>query len=105
MSKADYPYPPDEFDAPRSPDAPRDPYLAPRSWWSRWWPFVAVLVIVPVLAFVLVNLAARYDSLPIVGGDSGTGQTEPDAGATDTPAAGRPRRPRRPWRPRRPRRC
>lgn len=83
MSKADYPYPPDEFDAPRSPDAPRDPYLAPRSWWSRWWPFVAVLVVFPVLAFALVNLAARFDSLPI-GGDSSASETASD---TSTDAA------------------
>ncbi|MGN8245056.1 LytR C-terminal domain-containing protein [Cellulomonas soli] len=89
MSKADYPYPPDEFDAPRSPDAPRDPYLAPRSWWSRWWPFVAVLVVVPTLAFVLVNLAARYDSLPIVGGDSGASEpAAEESAAAETPAEG-----------------
>lgn len=97
MSKADYPYPPDEFDAPRNPDAPRDAYLAPRSWWSRWWPFVAVLVVFPVLAFALVNLGSRFDSLPIVG--SSSAETEPaDEGATDgeapateeTPAAETP---------------
>lgn len=70
MSKAEYPYPEDEFDVPSNPDVPRGVHRAPRSAWSRWWPFLLVLVLAPTLAFVLVNLAARDGNLPTLPGTS-----------------------------------
>ncbi|MBO3084984.1 LytR C-terminal domain-containing protein [Cellulomonas fengjieae] len=70
MSKAEYSYPEDEFDVPSNPDVPRGVHRAPRSAWSRWWPFAVVLVVAPVLAFTLVNLAARDGNLPALPGTS-----------------------------------
>ena len=64
MSKADYPYPADEFDAPPDPGAPRGVHRVPRSAWSRWWPFLAVIVVVPVLAWGAVTLMANHGGLP-----------------------------------------
>ncbi|MBO3088738.1 LytR C-terminal domain-containing protein [Cellulomonas dongxiuzhuiae] len=84
MSKADYPYPEDEFDA-ISPDAPTGVHRAPRSAWSRWWPFVVVLVVVPVLAYGAVAYLSRTGDLPVVGSPT-QGQdapVAPDDGAVD----------------------
>lgn len=69
MSKADYPYPEDEFDA-ISPDAPTGVHRAPRSAWSRWWPFLVVLVVVPALAYGVVTYLSRTGDLPLAGGPS-----------------------------------
>ena len=69
MSKADYPYPEDEFDA-ISPDAPTGVHRAPRSAWSRWWPFLVVLLVVPVLAYGAVAYLSRTGDLPLAGGSS-----------------------------------
>lgn len=55
MAQRDYPYADDEFDAPTDPDAPRGVHRAPRSAWSRWWPFLAVLILAPALAFAAVT--------------------------------------------------
>ena len=82
MSKADYPYPEDEFDA-ISPDAPTGVHRAPRSAWSRWWPFVVVLVVVPALAYGVVTYLSRTGDLPLAGG-SPQGQEEP-AGTGEDP--------------------
>ncbi|TQL01655.1 LytR C-terminal domain-containing protein [Cellulomonas sp. SLBN-39] len=79
MSKADYPYPEDEFDV-SSPDSPRGVHRAPRSAWSRWWPFLAVLVVVPALAFAAVSYLTAGGDSPI-GGTDGAG-----GGASQTPA-------------------
>ena len=64
MSKAAYRYPPDEFDAPPDPDAPRGVHRAPRSAWSRWWPFLLVLLVVPALAWGVVTYLADEGRLP-----------------------------------------
>jgi hypothetical protein len=85
VSKAAYPYPDDEFDAPGSPDGPRGVHRAPRSAWRRWWPFLAVLVIVPVLAYGGVWLAARNGV--VVPGASLVGGTSPSTSADTTPEA------------------
>ncbi len=63
MSKAETHYPEDEFDVP-NPDAARGVHRAPRSAWSRWWPFLAVLIIAPVIAYGVVTLLAQNDDLP-----------------------------------------
>ncbi|WP_051682024.1 LytR C-terminal domain-containing protein [Cellulomonas sp. HZM] len=81
MSKADYPYADDEFDAPRGPDVPRGVHRAPRSAWSRWWPFLVVLVVVPALAYALVTWASRDRSTD----DSSS--PEPDVTQTETTKA------------------
>ncbi len=68
MSKAAYSYPPDEFDASPGPDSPRGVHRAPRSAWSRWWPFVAVVVVVPLVAWGAVTYLAGSGKLPDVPG-------------------------------------
>lgn len=79
MSKAAYQFPPDEFDAPPDPDSPRGVHRAPRSAWSRWWPFLAVLVIVPALAWGAVTYLADRGRLPDLPGGT------PSSSATVTP--------------------
>lgn len=86
MSKADYPYPEDEFDA-ISPDAPTGVHRAPRSAWSRWWPFVLVIVLVPVLAYGAVAFLSRTGDVPLVGGPT-QGQEQPGGEALPTEDAG-----------------
>lgn len=75
MSKADYPYPEDEFDA-VSPDAPTGVHRAPRSAWSKWWPFLVVLLVVPVLAYGVVEYLSRTDNLPDAGPTQGQEQPQ-----------------------------
>jgi hypothetical protein len=89
VSKPDTHYPEDEFDVP-NPDAARGVHRAPRSAWSRWWPFVAVLVITPLVAYGLVTLAARQGDLPTTGSSQGadpaasdSASAPPDAAATE----------------------
>ncbi len=84
MSKADYPYPDDEFDAQPDPTAPRGVHRAPRSAWSRWAPFLVVLVVAPLLAYGIVTFATRGGDLPIGGSDDGPA---PTAAATSTAPA------------------
>jgi len=87
VSKAEYSYPEDEFDVPSNPDVPRGVHRAPRSVWSRWWKFLVVLALLPVLAFTLVNLAARDGNLPSLPGTSNS----PEAGdetTTEPPTEG-----------------
>ena len=79
MSKAAYPYPPDEFDAPPDPDAPRGVHRAPRSAWSRWWPFLAVIVIVPLVAWGAVTLLAQNGQLPDLPGAGSTAGTDDES--------------------------
>ena len=78
MSKAEYSYPEDEFDVPSNPDVPRGVHRAPRSAWSRWWKFLVVLALLPVLAFTLVNFAARDGNLPSLPGTSNSPEAQED---------------------------
>ncbi|NUU18920.1 LytR C-terminal domain-containing protein [Cellulomonas humilata] len=87
MSKAEYSYPEDEFDVPSNPDVPRGVHRAPRSAWSRWWPFLAVVVLAPVLAFAAVNYLARDGNLPSLPGTS-TAPEAQDETPADTPTEG-----------------
>ena len=87
MSKAAYPYPPDEFDAPPDPDAPRGVHRAPRSAWSRWWPFLAVIVIVPLVAWGAVTLLAQNGQLPDLPGAGSTARTDDESTAPPSETA------------------
>jgi hypothetical protein len=88
VSKAAYQYPPDEFDAPPDPDAPRGVHRAPRSAWSRWWPFVAVIVVVPLLAWGTVTVLAQRGQLKDLPGVPGASSSqEPSVTPTDTAGA------------------
>ncbi len=81
MKPGSYPYPPDEFDAAARAGGPRGVHRAPRSRWSRWWPFVVVLVVFPALAYGAVTLLSDWDGLGSSGGDD-TAEEQP---ADDVP--------------------
>ena len=55
MSKGEYAYPEDEFDAFERHSIPRGVHRAPRSMWARVWPFLVVLVLAPALAYGAVT--------------------------------------------------
>jgi hypothetical protein len=74
VSKNAYPYPPDEFDQVDLNSRPKEVHAARRGAWSRVWPFLLVIVLVPSIAFVAVHFLA--DRLP--GGDPA--DTPPAAG-------------------------
>ncbi|MCL2424431.1 MAG: hypothetical protein FWD11_11180, partial [Micrococcales bacterium] len=84
-----YPYDEDEFDAPVDPDGPHGVHRAPRSFWSKWWPFLAVIVVVPALTFAAVYWAMQDDSTGTVDDGAGTtvtvdgDDTDPGDGGTD----------------------
>lgn len=56
MSRDDYPYPEDEFDALGVDRTPQGVHRAPLSRWRQLLPFVIVLILAPTLAFVAVRL-------------------------------------------------
>ena len=96
MSPADYPYPPDEFDGAAASAGPRGVHRTPRTWWSRWWPFVAALVLFPALAYAAVTVISDGVDLPWQGAQTaieepaGTGESteaaaEPTEEAIETP--------------------
>jgi hypothetical protein len=83
VSKASYSYPPDEFDASPDPDSPRGVHRAPRSAWSRWWPFLAVVVIVPLVAWGAVTYLAGKGQLPDIPGAASTSTAQETGQPTD----------------------
>lgn len=93
MSKASYPYPPDEFDAADDHDGPRGVHRSPRTTWSKLWPFLVVLVVFPALAYGLVTWISNSDTglSGAISGLGATGTTEPtDAGTTAAADAATP---------------
>lgn len=87
MTKASDRFPEDEFDAEPAPDAPIGVHRAPRSWWSRWWPFVAVVVLVPAVTVGLVAWASSWDGrLPGFGDSSEPAAAAPSEPETSAPA-------------------
>lgn len=58
---ADYPYPPDEFDAYDTRPTPVGVHRAPRSWWSRIWPFLLVIALCATVAVVGIRVLLRHD--------------------------------------------
>lgn len=85
MTKGSYPYPEDEFDAEPGVDAPVGVHRAPRTWWSRWWPFVAVIVLVPAVTIGAVLWASSWDGL---GNKNDQANVELTDDPVDTPADG-----------------
>lgn len=83
MRSADYPYPPDEFDAAAGAGGPRGVHRTPRSAWSRWWPFLVAVIVFPALAFGAVTWLSSWDGLPGAGADdeTTTSSTPADTGS------------------------
>ena len=75
MSRSQYPYPPDEFDA-AGKDAPVGVHRVPRTLWSQVWPFLAVAAVAIVIAVAGVMFLGR---------DTGTPETTPPPEATEPP--------------------
>lgn len=87
MTKASDRYPEDEFDAEPARDVPVGVHRAPRGWWSRWWPFVAVVVLVPSLTVGFVLWASSWDgSLPGFGSSSAPPAAQEPAESPDPSA-------------------
>lgn len=83
MKPGSYPYPPDEFDAAARAGGPRGVHRAPRSRWSRWWPFVVVLIVFPALAYAAVTVLSDWDGLGSLGGDDTTTEEPADEAPAD----------------------
>jgi hypothetical protein len=82
VSKGSYPYPEDEFDAATAQDTPIGVHRAPRSWWSRWWAFVTVPVVVSAATVGFVLWASSWDGNITLPGTS-TSQEADDTATTD----------------------
>lgn len=82
MSKASYPYPPDEFDAADDHDGPRGVHRSARTTWSKLWPFLVVLIVFPALAYGLVTWISNSDT-GLGGAISGLGATGTSDASTD----------------------
>ena len=52
-------------------------HRAPRSRWSRWWPFLVVLVVFPALAYGVVTVLSDWDGLGSLGSGDGTTADDP----------------------------
>ncbi len=82
MRAADYPYPPDEFDA-AAAGGPQGVHRRPRSAWSRAWPFLVVLVVLPALAYAAVTIASGNNPLT-----ASTSSSSPSSSASASTPAG-----------------
>ncbi len=84
-------YPQDEFDVDvLPPDVPRGVHRAPRSAFSRWAPFVLVVVVCPLLAFGLVTWLNSWEGrpgvdIPVFGDDDEPASSAPAADGTPSP--------------------
>jgi cytoskeletal protein RodZ len=97
VSSGDYPYPPDEFDAPGAAVAPDGAHRAPRSRWQRIASFVLVLILFPLLAYGVVTWLSDRQSGPgasavTMTDDSGEGSqtTSPTTSPTESAAPSEP---------------
>lgn len=92
MRAPDYPYPADEFDAAEARGGPRGVHRAPRSTRRRLLPFLAVLIIFPLLAYGVITWISDWDGLPgantppTVGEAVETPVTEDTEGTAEEPA-------------------
>jgi len=92
---SDYPYPPDEFDAYDLRPTPVGVHRAPRSLWSRLWPFLLVIALCTTVALVAIRLLVhpgQNEANP----DNTTGitQVEPNGEQGEaTPEPGEPEEP------------
>lgn len=83
MTQDDYRYPQDEFDELGRDRAPQAVHRAPRPWWRVWGPLIAVVILAPILAFALVNVATQDDTDNEAGGATATATAEEGTEATE----------------------
>jgi hypothetical protein len=79
VAKNAYQYPPDEFDQVDLTARPKEVHAARRGPWSRVWPFLLVIVLIPAITFGLVYFFG--DRLP-----SSTKESSPPPASTPTPS-------------------
>jgi len=77
-----YPFPADEFDAAARAGGPRGVHRATRTRWSRWWPFLVVLLLFPALAYAGVTWLSDWQGLG--GNDQSDTGAAPSAQPTGT---------------------
>jgi cytoskeletal protein RodZ len=77
VAKNAYPYPPDEFDQIDISSRPKEVHAARRGAWSRIWPFLLVIILIPAVAFAVVFFFG--DRLP------GNSAQSPPAEQSDVP--------------------
>ena len=84
VTKASYPYQEDEFDQAALHPGPRGVHRRPRSRFSRWFPYLAILVLAPALAYGLVTYLSNSGSTANIPGLS---SLTDDGGGSGTPSA------------------
>jgi cytoskeletal protein RodZ len=77
VAKNAYPYPPDEFDQVDLTSRPKEVHAARRGAWSRTWPFLLVIVLIPAIAFAVVLFLGNRLGEPST-------KSPPPSGPTDT---------------------
>ena len=88
MSKGEYTYPEDEFDAVERHSVPRGVHRAPRSVWTRAWPFLVVLVLAPALAYGAVTYwSMDHGAAPVAQASVQTPAASTAATPAQTPSA------------------
>lgn len=90
MTKPNYPYPEDEFDQAALHAGPRGVHRQPRAGLRRWWPFLAVLVLAPALAFAFVTFLSHSGTSSKIPGFSSLTEDSTASGApsqTSSPTA------------------
>lgn len=88
MAQDDYDYPEDEFDVLGRDRTPQAVHRAPRPWWRVWGPLIAVVVIAPLVAYGLVELATRDGADPAPTSSSSASQEASEGETTEPPAEG-----------------
>jgi len=99
VTKGEYPYPADEFDAVERGSVPRGVHRATRTVWRRIWPFLLVLLLFPALAYGAVGYWSTARNATQVAAPVSTSSGSPDAtpGATpDAPVSQTPTEPAAP---------
>lgn len=86
MAKQDYPFPEDEFDVLGADRVPRGVHRTPLPRWRSLLPFIVVLLLAPVLAYVGVSyLAGQGSSSADIVATASAEPTEPSAEETPEP--------------------
>ncbi|GAB2605391.1 LytR C-terminal domain-containing protein [Pseudactinotalea suaedae] len=95
MTRDDYPYPEDEFDALGADRTPQGVHRAPLPRWRQLLPFIIVLILAPTLAFVAVQALSGGGDDPSPTADTttepatdGEPTTEPTEAPTEEPTEG-----------------
>lgn len=87
MAKQDYPFPEDEFDVLGADRVPRGVHRTPQPRWRALLPFVVVLILAPMLAYLGVSYLANLGSSSSSSAAATASPTPSETVAEETPAA------------------